>query len=184
MSDHAQAFFPLLAHSATRSLIPRVVNISSVAGIIGVPNMSACAVTSQSPSSPLIPLPFSRMITNQVLRQQMGARRLERQHQARVSLLGHQSQPTARIASASDAIRARSTVNTALCLRAPQSRLRFSAQPCANVTAALRSVLSSPVSCARPSWAMPSRSWTAFGKHYRPTHRCRAFCALVFRSFK
>ena len=51
MSDHAQAFFPLLAHSATRSLIPRVVNISSVAGIIGVPNMSACAVTSQSPSS-------------------------------------------------------------------------------------------------------------------------------------
>jgi hypothetical protein len=70
------------------------------------------------------------MITNQVLRKQMGARRLERQHQARISLLGHQSQPPARISSASDAIRARSTVSTALCLRVPQSRLRFSAQPC------------------------------------------------------
>jgi hypothetical protein len=57
MPDHAQAFFPLLAHSATRNLIPRVVNISSVAGIIGVPNMSACAFTSQSPPPPPPPPP-------------------------------------------------------------------------------------------------------------------------------
>ena len=67
MSEHVQAFFPLLAHSATRSLIPRVVNISSIAGIIGVPNMSACAVTSQPPSSRSL----------QILLQQVGARRLE-----------------------------------------------------------------------------------------------------------
>ena len=32
----------MLAQSASRNFSPRVVNISSLAGIIGVPNMSAC----------------------------------------------------------------------------------------------------------------------------------------------
>jgi hypothetical protein len=38
----AQAFFPLLVQAASRNRCPRVVNIASLAGIIGAPNMSAC----------------------------------------------------------------------------------------------------------------------------------------------